>query len=49
MSALETFIVSLSITAIGFLLKYFFSRKPRLRYYYGAIISLRRACLLIPL
>jgi hypothetical protein len=40
MSALETFIVSLSITAIGFLLKYFFSRKPRLRYYYGAITDI---------
>jgi hypothetical protein len=40
MGAFETFLVSLSITILGFLLKYFFSRKPRLRYYYGAITDI---------
>ena len=40
MGAFETFLVSLSITIIGFLLKYFFSQKPRLRYYYGAITDI---------
>lgn len=40
MNAFNTFIVSLVITVIGFLLTYFITRKPKLRFYYGAITQI---------
>lgn len=40
MSALLTFLISLSVTVIGFLLTYFITRKPKLRFYYGAITQI---------
>lgn len=40
MEYLNNFIVSLLITVFGFLLTYFFTKKPRLRFYYSAITEI---------
>lgn len=40
MDAFHTFLVSLLVTVIGFLLTYFITRKPKLRFYYGAITQI---------
>jgi hypothetical protein len=38
--AIHTFLVSFSITLIGFVLTYLFTKKPKLRFYYGAITQI---------
>ncbi len=40
MADFNSFFVSLLVTVIGFLLTYFFTKKPRLRFYYGAITQI---------